>query len=48
MSNKYVNVEMKNRMKRAGHLSKFLGGQCSKYFCPILDKKSSNNGKLSN
>ena len=38
MSNKFIKDEIKLRMKYAGQLSKVLGGHCSKYSCPALDK----------
>jgi len=39
MSNRFVSDQVKLRMKYAGQLSKFLGGQCKKYYCPTLDSK---------
>ena len=39
LSNRFVPDQVKQRMKYAGQLSKFLGGQCKKYYCPTLDSK---------
>jgi uncharacterized protein YqeY len=38
MSNQKVDQILKSRMKHAGQISRMVGGQCQKYYCPALDQ----------